>query len=130
LVPLRHQAGLAHDVANLEWKGLRLRRLKASFMRTSVHYEPPADLSSFLESEPEQVFDGWVRQRMGAALTYARRYALFALVGIAGEDDLDAPDLAHREGYAGNRMINMHTNTSDSIGTVSRLAPVRRRRAQ
>src|SRR3989440_12631007 len=32
-------------------------------------------------------------QRMGAALSYARRYALFALVGIAGEDDLDAPDL-------------------------------------
>src|SRR5262252_7464438 len=32
-------------------------------------------------------------QRMGAALTYARRYALFTLVGIAGEDDLDAPDL-------------------------------------
>jgi hypothetical protein len=32
-------------------------------------------------------------KRMGAALTYARRYALFALVGIAGEDDLDAPDL-------------------------------------
>jgi ERF superfamily len=31
--------------------------------------------------------------RMGAALTYARRYSLFALVGIAGEDDLDAPDL-------------------------------------
>jgi hypothetical protein len=29
-------------------------------------------------------------QRMGAA----RRYALFTLVGIAGEDDLDAPDLA------------------------------------
>jgi hypothetical protein len=33
-------------------------------------------------------------QRMGKALTYARRYALFTLVGIAGEDDLDAPDLA------------------------------------
>jgi hypothetical protein len=32
-------------------------------------------------------------RRMGAALTYARRYALFSLVGIAGEDDLDAPDL-------------------------------------
>src|SRR5262245_4909503 len=32
-------------------------------------------------------------QRMGAALTYARRYALFTLVGIAGEDDLDASDL-------------------------------------
>ena len=31
-------------------------------------------------------------QRMGTALTYARRYALFTLVGIAGEDDLDAPD--------------------------------------
>jgi hypothetical protein len=34
-----------------------------------------------------------VPHRMGAALSYARRYALFALVGIAGEDDLDAPDL-------------------------------------
>src|SRR3954471_3501232 len=33
-------------------------------------------------------------QRMGTALTYARRYALFTLVGIAGEDDLDAPDLS------------------------------------
>jgi ERF superfamily len=33
-------------------------------------------------------------RRMGAALTYARRYALFTLVGIAGEEDLDAPDLA------------------------------------
>jgi ERF superfamily len=32
-------------------------------------------------------------QRMGTALTYARRYALFTLVGIAGEDDLDAPNL-------------------------------------
>jgi ERF superfamily len=32
-------------------------------------------------------------RRMGAALTYARRYALFTLVGIAGEEDLDAPDL-------------------------------------
>jgi hypothetical protein len=33
-------------------------------------------------------------RRMGAALTYARRYALFTMVGIAGEDDLDAPDSA------------------------------------
>ena len=32
-------------------------------------------------------------RRMGAALTYARRYALFTLVGIAGEDDVDAPDI-------------------------------------
>jgi hypothetical protein len=37
-------------------------------------------------------------RRMGAALTYARRYALFTLVGIAGEDDLDAPDLAGQPG--------------------------------
>jgi hypothetical protein len=36
-------------------------------------------------------------KRMGAALTYARRYALFALAGIAGEDDLDAPDLGVAE---------------------------------
>ena len=36
--------------------------------------------------------------RLGAALTYARRYALFTLVGIAGEDDLDAPDLLRADG--------------------------------
>src|SRR5712664_2342723 len=40
-----------------------------------------------------QVGETAAPHRMGAALTYARRYALFTLVGIAGEDDLDAPDL-------------------------------------
>ena len=35
-------------------------------------------------------------RRMGAALTYARRYALFTLVGIAGEDDVDAPICCRR----------------------------------
>jgi hypothetical protein len=39
-----------------------------------------------------QISDIGSPQRMGTALTYARRYALFTLVGIAGEDDLDAPD--------------------------------------
>jgi hypothetical protein len=39
------------------------------------------------------ISDTTAPHRMGAALTYARRYALFTLVGIAGEDDLDAPDL-------------------------------------
>src|SRR5580698_5722562 len=39
------------------------------------------------------VADTATPRRMGAALTYARRYALFTLVGIAGEDDVDAPDL-------------------------------------
>jgi hypothetical protein len=39
------------------------------------------------------VADSEEPHRMGAALTYARRYALFTLVGIAGEDDLDAPNL-------------------------------------
>ena len=41
-----------------------------------------------------------VPHRMGAALTYARRYALFTLVGIAGEDDLDAPDIATPTGQS------------------------------
>ena len=48
-------------------------------------------------------------QRMGAALTYARRYALFTLVGIAGEDDLDAADLCaaapSRPRCAANRVL-------------------------
>ena len=45
-------------------------------------------------------------QRMGAALTYARRYSLFTLVGIAGEDDLDAPDLTEPAPETGKIKIN------------------------
>src|SRR5947209_14482953 len=45
-----------------------------------------------------QISDIGSAQRVGAALTYARRYALFTLVGIAGEDDLDAPDLGAEPG--------------------------------
>jgi hypothetical protein len=41
--------------------------------------------------------------RMGAALTYARRYGLFTLVGIAGEDDLDAPDLMNPSSETGKK---------------------------
>src|ERR1044071_9307071 len=49
-----------------------------------------------------QISDIASTQRMGAALTYARRYALFSLVGIAGEDDLDAPDLGAGPNSAGD----------------------------
>src|ERR1700758_3038112 len=42
------------------------------------------------------IADTAIPHRMGAALTYARRYALFTLVGIAGEDDVDAPDFGGR----------------------------------
>jgi hypothetical protein len=47
-------------------------------------------------------------RRMGAALTYARRYALFTLVGIAGEDDLDAPDLAGQPAEGAAKTGNVH----------------------
>jgi hypothetical protein len=47
-------------------------------------------------------------RRMGAALTYARRYALFTLVGIAGEDDLDAPDLSGQQAEANGKAGNGH----------------------
>ena len=42
-------------------------------------------------------------RRMGAALTYARRYALFTMVGIAGEDDLDAPPDVTNDPPEGNK---------------------------
>jgi hypothetical protein len=45
-------------------------------------------------------------RRMGAALTYARRYALFTLVGIAGEDDLDSPDLGGQPAEASGKTGN------------------------
>jgi hypothetical protein len=56
-------------------------------------------------------------KRMGAALTYARRYALFTLAGIAGEDDLDAPELNAPEPAAEVRntkqSANGHTRPND-----------------
>jgi hypothetical protein len=72
--------------------------------------------------------------KMGAALTYARRYALFTLVGIAGEDDLDAPDLPVNttdSGTAGPRnpeKMNGHAATAATppvavVGNGSRRKP-------
>src|SRR5712664_2042275 len=72
--------------------------------------------------------------KMGAALTYARRYALFTLVGIAGEDDLDAPDLPHIKldgGTAGRSNLekpNGHAGATDSSppyrkGSLHKLRP-------
>src|SRR5215469_10606909 len=60
--------------------------------------------------------------RMGAALTYARRYALFTLVGIAGQDDLDAPDLLSRtapdtktDSPAGNKKDRLNGGQGQSV---------------
>jgi hypothetical protein len=63
---------------------------------------------------------------MGAALTYARRYALFALAGIAGEDDLDAPDLNAPEPAAEVRNTKQLSNgQSKPNGRQRNLAPKR-----
>src|SRR5882757_4344971 len=53
-------------------------------------------------------------RRMGAALTYARRYALFTMVGIAGEDDLDAPPDTSADPAVGQNAFDTHLalNTS------------------
>jgi hypothetical protein len=52
--------------------------------------------------------------RMGAALTYARRYALFTLVGIAGEDDVDAPDLmGHGSPTSAGNGSQPHTHATE-----------------
>jgi len=71
-------------------------------------------------------------QRMGAALTYARRYALFTLVGIAGEDDLDAPDLEDVAGKAGppvgsaGQTSNGHAHATGASGNSRHRGPMTR----
>jgi hypothetical protein len=69
-------------------------------------------------------------RRMGAALTYARRYALFTLVGIAGEDDLDAPDLASPTGQGSGTettdISKQNGGMNGHQGAVVPPAPVRR----
>jgi len=56
---------------------------------------------------------------MGAALTYARRYALFTLVGIAGEDDLDAPDLTDPAPETGKPRTDSTSSSNGSQQSVS-----------
>src|SRR5260370_25460615 len=56
--------------------------------------------------------------RMGAALTYARRYALFALVGIAGEDDIHAPYVPIEPSLTG--LEAQRTRQKPANGTVHR----------
>jgi hypothetical protein len=64
-------------------------------------------------------------RRMGAALTYARRYALFTLVGMAGEDDLDAPgdlaeggkaDAANKAGVADMPDVAVSSQPGEAVG--------------
>jgi ERF superfamily protein len=57
-----------------------------------------------------------VPRRMGAALTYARRYALFTLVGIAGEDDLDAPDFGGQPVDGSGKAAGLSSNTRHRNG--------------
>jgi hypothetical protein len=56
---------------------------------------------------------------MGAALTYARRYALFTLVGIAGEDDLDAPDLGAGADADPKPGLDVQTSTKPTADELS-----------
>jgi hypothetical protein len=70
-----------------------------------------------------------VPHRMGAALTYARRYALFTLVGIAGEDDLDAPQLIAPSAPAameGNAVGNANGRFNDGQTQSARQFSIRR----
>src|SRR5438309_3032298 len=53
-------------------------------------------------------------RRMGAALTYARRYALFTMVGIAGEDDLDAPDFVN-DRRSEDKAVDSGPSTNPSV---------------
>ncbi len=51
--------------------------------------------------------------RLGAALTYARRHSLFTLVGIAGDDDRDAPDLVPDSSQTAPSASTVSSVTSD-----------------
>jgi ERF superfamily len=66
------------------------------------------------------VADTAAPHRMGAALTYARRYALFTLVGIAGEDDLDAPDVLGPENPASAGNGQGHPTATPQPDSLSR----------
>jgi ERF superfamily len=70
------------------------------------------------------VADTATPHRMGAALTYARRYSLFTLVGIAGEDDLDAPDLIGQVAQT-EKLEHREQEVGQRAPTIGRVAPGR-----
>src|SRR5436305_1645791 len=70
-----------------------------------------------------QISDIASAQRMGAALTYARRYAIFTLVGIAGEDDLDAPDLGPGSASATERTTDRLKRANGQAAAAQRQKP-------
>jgi hypothetical protein len=86
-----HTAFLEHENAKAE-----LKKLIPEDARGALGHGIRAKRSKSGALSFELTAETAAPQRVGAALTYARRYALFALVGIAGEDDLDAPDLLTR----------------------------------
>jgi ERF superfamily protein len=81
-----------HGIAVLQSTGLDERNRLVLLTTTLAHSSGQWVSSEWPVCRSDQPLP---QHRMGAALTYARRYALFSLVGIAGEDDLDAPDLIH-----------------------------------
>ncbi|HEV2629195.1 MAG TPA: ERF family protein [Pseudolabrys sp.] len=76
-----------------------------------------------------QVTETNAPHRLGAALTYARRHSLFTLVGIAGDDDRDAPDLAGQSslgqtGVAGSGIATaVNSTAAGTTQTADRIAP-------
>ena len=79
----------AHEIAVVQTTAIARERGQVSLETLLAHSS-----GEWIASEWPvcSVADMAAPKRMGAALTYARRYALFSMVGIAGEDDLDAPD--------------------------------------
>src|SRR6202022_1624761 len=98
-----------HEIATVQTTAIDKEAGLIRFTTTLAHSS-----GEWLSSEwPVCPISEFGPRRMGAALTYARRYVLFTLVGIAGEDDLDAPDLA-----GGAR-----ADAKDQVGVVERPQP-------
>ncbi|MET4279196.1 MULTISPECIES: ERF family protein [unclassified Bradyrhizobium] len=105
-----------HEIATIQTTSIEpgLIRLTTTLVHASGQWVS-SDLPVCLISETA------APHRLGAALTYARRYALFTLVGIAGQDDLDAPDLG------GQVAVGDGPNTE--AGAAQKTAPGSHRRA-
>jgi len=76
LLPILHEHGL-----------LFMQRFEGTVLLTELYDEAGESISSALQMPS---FDNTPPQGMGSWLTYLRRYALSALLGIAAEDDDDA----------------------------------------
>ena len=82
-------------------------------IRTMLMHESGGELESVYYLSLTDLKQANKTQKMGASITYGRRYALAAILGIASDSDTDASDPPKKKGKSSKANDNSDTDTDD-----------------